>query len=37
LNDINVWDKSPLLQEFLDGIFSEDADFEFEINGTVFH
>jgi len=39
LNDINVWDKSPLFQEFLDGTFSEDVDFEFEINGngTVFH
>jgi hypothetical protein len=37
LNDINVWDKSPLLREFLDGTFSEDVDFEFEINGTVFH
>ena len=35
LNDINIWDKSPLLQEFLDGTFSEDVDFEFEINGTV--
>jgi hypothetical protein len=34
-NDINVWDKSPLLQEFLDGTFSEDVYFEFEINGTV--
>jgi len=37
LKDINVWDKSPLLQEFLDGTFSEDVDFEFEINGTVVH
>jgi hypothetical protein len=37
LKDINVWDKSSLLQEFLDGTFSEDVDFEFEINGTVVH
>jgi hypothetical protein len=37
LNDINVWDRSPLLQEFLDGAFAEEVDFEFEINGIVFH
>ena len=37
LNDINVWDRSPLLQEFLDGTFAEEVDFEFEINDIVFH
>jgi len=37
LNAINVWDKSPLLQEYLAGTFSEGVDFAFEINGTVFH
>jgi hypothetical protein len=37
LNDINVWDRSPLPQEFLDGAFAEDVDFEFEVNDIVFH
>jgi hypothetical protein len=37
LNDINVWDRSPLLPEFLDGTHAEEVDFEFEINGKVFH
>jgi hypothetical protein len=30
----NVWDGSPLLQEFLDGTFAEEVDFEFDI---IFH
>jgi hypothetical protein len=37
LNDINVWDRSPLLEEFLDGTFSSDVDFEFNIDGRTFH
>jgi hypothetical protein len=37
LNNINVWDRSLLLQEFLDGTFVEEVDFEFEINDIIFH
>jgi len=37
LNDINVWDRSDLLKSFLDGTFSADVDFEFEIGGETFH
>lgn len=36
LNDINIWDQSPLKKGFLDGSFQENVDFEFEIGGTVF-
>ena len=36
LNDINVWDRSPLLTSFLDGTFSDGVDFEFEIGGETF-
>ena len=37
LNDINVWDQSPLLRSFLDGTFAKQVDFEFTINGQGFH
>ena len=37
LNDINIWDRSPLLQSFIDGSFYNDVDFEFEIFGNVFY
>jgi len=37
LNDINVWDRSELLKEFIDGTFASNIDFEFEIGGEVFH
>jgi hypothetical protein len=33
LNDINIWDQSPLMQSFLDGTF---PDFEFEIDNCRF-
>jgi Plant transposon protein len=36
LNDINIWDQSPLLRSFLNGSFGRDVDFEYEINGVVF-
>jgi Plant transposon protein len=36
LNDINIWDQSPLLRAFLNGSFARDVDFEYEINGVVF-
>jgi hypothetical protein len=36
LNDINVWDNSPLLKALLDGTFAS-IDFEFEIGGKVFN
>ena len=36
LNDISVWEKSPLLESMLDGSFSE-LDFDFSINGEVFN
>ena len=37
LNDINVWDQSPLLKQFIDGTFSANADFTYEIAGQFFH
>jgi hypothetical protein len=37
LNDLNVWDRSQLLKEFIDGSFAQKVDFEFEINGVCFH
>jgi hypothetical protein len=37
MNDINVWDRSPLLKSWIDGSFANDVDFEFEIDGKVFH
>jgi hypothetical protein len=36
LNDINIWDQSPLKEAFIDGSFHANVDFEFEIGGTVF-
>jgi Plant transposon protein len=36
LNDINIWEKSPLLSAFTDGIFTKEIDFEFSIGGTTF-
>ena len=35
LNDINIWEQSPLLTSLLDGTFSKFVDFEFEL-GDVF-
>jgi hypothetical protein len=37
LNDINIWEQSPLLKMFVDGTFSKEVDFEFQIAGKVFH
>jgi Plant transposon protein len=37
LNDINIWDQSPLLRSFLNGSFARDVDFDFEINETTFN
>jgi hypothetical protein len=37
LNDINVWDQSPLLKQFIDGTFSFNVDFEYEIAGEFFN
>ena len=36
LNDINIWDNSPLHKSFVDGTFAF-VDFEFEIGGRVFN
>jgi hypothetical protein len=36
LNDINIWDKSPLLKSFLDGSFTCNVNFQFEIDGIDF-
>ena len=36
LNDINIWDQSSLLREFLDGTFTDDIDFEFQIGEKTF-
>ncbi len=33
----SFWDRSPILQQFLDGKFSEEVDVEFEINDIIFH
>jgi hypothetical protein len=35
LNDINIWDKSPLLKSFMDGSFHEEVDFDFLLGGVV--
>jgi hypothetical protein len=35
LNDINIWDNSPLLKMMVDGSLSK-LDFEFEIGGKIF-
>ena len=35
INDINVWERSPLYKSFQDGSFAE-LDFEYEINGEIF-
>ena len=37
LNDINIWEQSPLLKSFVDGTFTKDVDFEFTINDNTFH
>jgi len=37
MNDINIWDCSPLLQSFLDGSFSEQVDFTFQIGDSYFN
>lgn len=36
MNDINIWERSPLLKAFLDGSFSTNVDFEFNIGGKTF-
>jgi hypothetical protein len=36
LNDINIWDCSPLYESFINGQFIEDVDFEFELGGERF-
>jgi hypothetical protein len=36
LNDINIWDQSPLLKSFIDKSFSGNVDFEFKINNQSF-
>ena len=36
LNDINIWDRSPLLKSWLDGTFSLFTDFPFSIAGRTF-
>ena len=36
LNDINVWEQSPLLHDMTHGRI-QDLDFDFEINGKTFH
>jgi hypothetical protein len=36
LNDINIWDQSPLKKAFIDGSFHKHVDFEFEVAGQVF-
>ena len=36
LNDINIWDRSPLYESFINGQFIEDVDFEFELGGERF-
>ena len=37
LNDINVRDRSLLLEEFINGRFAREVDFLFEIGGEAFH
>lgn len=37
LNDINIWDKSELHKAFVDGSWSENVDFEFQIAGRTFN
>ena len=36
LNDINIWEQSPLLTSFVDGTFTRSVDFEFFINDRSF-
>jgi Plant transposon protein len=36
LNDINIWEQSPLLNAFVDGSFTKEVDFEFSIGGVTF-
>ena len=36
LNDINIWDRSPLYESFVNGEFIQNVDFEFELGGEVF-
>jgi Plant transposon protein len=35
-NDINIRDQSPLLKSFIDGSFTKNVDFEYELGGQVF-
>jgi Plant transposon protein len=35
LIDIDIWEHSPLLKSFLDGIFSQFVDFEYNIGGET--
>ena len=37
LNDINIWDRSPLLAAFVDGSFASQVDHKFTIAGKAFH
>ncbi len=36
LNDINIFDQSPLLKAFLDSTFTNEVDFSYELGGNVF-
>jgi Plant transposon protein len=36
INDINIWEQSPLLTMLVDGTFAAEIDFDFEIGGKVF-
>jgi hypothetical protein len=36
MNDINIWDRSPLLKSFLDGSWSTNIDFLFNVDGSEF-
>jgi hypothetical protein len=37
INDINAWDRSPLLKALIDGSFHSEVDFEFTIGNQSFH
>jgi Plant transposon protein len=37
LNNINIWERGPLLRSFVEGSFSELVDFEFQIGGKKFN
>ena len=36
-NDINIWDRSPLLKSFLEGSFAKEVDFEFRVGDQTFN